>query len=112
MAGPAAGASAVGGTGCAGAAIIFPGLGIGLGLAAGAYMIWKRRAMTDRQQQRTWLREVLGEARAALTDEIMHRFNDLQYALTLALDDAIERRLAPLGAHLREIRQGQGGVQA
>jgi hypothetical protein len=103
MAGAAAGASALGMAGFAGASLIFPGLGIGLGLAAGAYMIWKRRAMTDRQQQRTWLREVLGEARAALTDEIMHRFNDLQYALTLALDDAIERRLQQLDAHIAEI---------
>jgi dynamin family protein len=103
MAGAAAGASALGVAGFAGASLIFPGLGIGLGLAAGAYMIWKRRAMTDRQQQRTWLREVLGEARAALTDEIMHRFNDLQYALTLALDDAIERRLQQLDAHIAEI---------
>ena len=59
--------------------------------------------MTDRAQQRTWLREVLGEARAALTDEVMHRFNDLQYALTLALDDAIERRLQQLDAHIATI---------
>jgi hypothetical protein len=101
--GAAAGASALGVAGFAGASLIFPGLGIGLGLAAGAYMIWKRKGMTDRQQQKTWLREVLGEARAALTDEIMHRFNDLQYALTLALDDAIERRLQQLDAHIAEI---------
>src|SRR2546423_8399158 len=112
MAGPPAGASALGVAGFAGAAIIFPGLGIGLGLAAGAYMIWKRRAMTDRQQQRTWLREVLGEARAALTDEVMHRFNDLQYALTLALDDAIERRLQQLDAHIAEIHKAMATTKA
>ena len=46
---------------------------------------------------------MLGEARAALSDEIMHRFTDLQYALTLALDDAIERRLQQLDAHIAEI---------
>ena len=46
---------------------------------------------------------MLAEARAALSDEIMHRFTDLQYALTLALDDAIERRLAQLDAHIAEI---------
>jgi hypothetical protein len=45
----------------------------------------------------------MGEARAALSDEIMHRFTDLQYALTLALDDAIERRLQQLDAHIAEI---------
>ena len=46
---------------------------------------------------------MLGEARAALSDEIMHRFTDLQYALTLALDDAIERRLQQLDAHIAKI---------
>jgi hypothetical protein len=66
-------------------------------------MVWKRKSMQDKQQARTWLREVLGEARAALSDEIMHRFTDLQYALTLALDEAIERRLQQLDAHIGNI---------
>ncbi|MBO0868449.1 MAG: dynamin family protein [Micromonosporaceae bacterium] len=105
MAGRAAtaGASALGLAGIAGAGLVLPVVGIGLGLAAGAFMVWKRKSMTDKQQQRTWLREVMGEARAALSDEITHRFTDLQYALTLALDDAIERRLQQLDAHIAEI---------
>ena len=89
--------------GVAGAGLVIPVIGIGLGLAAGAYMIFKRKSMTDKVQARTWLREVLGEARAALSDEIMHRFTDLQYALTLALDEAIERRLKQLDAHISNI---------
>jgi hypothetical protein len=48
---------------------------------------------------------VVGEARAALSDEIAHRFTDLQYALTVALDDAVERRLAQLDAHIADIDQ-------
>src|SRR4029079_5209373 len=84
-------------------AIALPVVGIGIGLAAGAYMVFKRKGMTDRQQARQWLREVLGEARAALSDEIMHRFTDLQYALPLALDAAIERRLQQLDAHINTI---------
>jgi len=112
MSGAAAGASALGMASFAGANLIFPGVGIGLGLAAGAFMIWKRKAMTDRAQQRSWLREVLGEARAALTDEVMHRFNDLQYALTLALDDAIERRLQQLDAHISEIDKAMADDKA
>jgi hypothetical protein len=78
-------------------------VGIAIGLGAGAYMIFKRRSATDKQATRQWLREVLGEARAALSDEIMHRFTDLQYALTLALDEAIERRLQQLDAHIANI---------
>jgi hypothetical protein len=87
----------------AGLGVALPIIGIGVGLAAGAFMIWKRKSMSDKMQSRTWLREVLGEARAALSDEIMHRFTDLQYALTLALDEAIERRLQQLDAHIANI---------
>ncbi len=99
----ATGAGALGLAGIAGAGLVLPVVGIGLGLAAGAFMVWKRKSMTDKVQQRTWLREVLSEARAALSDEVANRFTDLQYALTLALDDAIERRLQQLDAHIAEI---------
>jgi uncharacterized membrane-anchored protein YhcB (DUF1043 family) len=91
------------GMGAMAGGLVVPVIGLGLGLAAGAYLVWKRKSMTDKQQARTWLREVLGEARAALSDEIMHRFTDLQYALTVALDEAIERRLQQLDAHIAEI---------
>ena len=98
------GAGALGLAAAGGAArLAIPVVGLGLGLAAGAYMVFKRKSMQGRTQARTWLREVLGEARAALSDEIMHRFTDLQYALTLALDEAIERRLAQLDAHIATI---------
>jgi len=46
---------------------------------------------------------VLGEARAALADEIVNRFTDLQYALSVAVDDAVERRLRDLDGHIAEI---------
>jgi hypothetical protein len=105
LTGATAGVGALGLTGGAAtaAAIALPVVGIGIGLAAGAYLVFKRKGMADRQQARTWLREVMGEARAALSDEIMHRFTDLQYALTLALDEAIERRLQQLDAHIANI---------
>jgi hypothetical protein len=83
--------------------LLVPVAGIGLGLAAGGYVLWRRRVQTDRQQARTWLRDVLAEARAALADEIANRFTDLQYALNTAVDDAVERRLRDLDAHIAEI---------
>jgi predicted transcriptional regulator len=101
--GAMAGASALGAGALVGGGLLIPVAGLGLGLAAGAFILYRRRVQNDRQQARVWLREVLGEARAALSDEIMHRFTDLQYALTLALDDAIERRLQQLDAHIAEI---------
>ncbi|MEU8660865.1 dynamin family protein [Actinoplanes philippinensis] len=89
--------------GIAGAGLLMPFAGLGLGLAAGGYVIYRRRIHTDRRHAHTWLRDVLAEARAALTDEISGRFTDLQYALSVALDDAIERRLRELDALIAEI---------
>jgi len=90
------------GVGVAGGLLI-PAAGLGLGLAAGGYVLYRRRVQTDRQQARGWLRDVLGEARAALSDEISYRFTDLQYALGVAVDDAVERRLRELDEHIAEI---------
>jgi hypothetical protein len=101
--GAIAGASALGAGALVGGGLLIPVAGLGLGLAAGAFILFRRRVQNDREQARMWLREVLAEARAALSDEIMQRFTDLQYALTLALDDAIERRLQQLDAHIAEI---------
>ncbi|GAA2901675.1 dynamin [Actinoplanes cyaneus] len=83
--------------------LLVPVAGLGLGLAAGGYVLYRRRVHTDRQHARTWLRDVLAEARAALADEVSVRFTDLQYALSLALDDAAERRLKDLDAQIAEI---------
>ncbi|GAA0497065.1 dynamin [Paractinoplanes deccanensis] len=83
--------------------LLVPVAGIGLGLAAGGYVLYRRRVQQDRQQARIWLRDVLGEARAALADEIANRFTDLQYALSVAVDDAVEKRLRDLDAQLAEI---------
>ncbi len=83
--------------------LIVPVAGIGLGLAAGGYVLYRRRVQTDRQQARVWLRDVLGEARAALADEIANRLTELQYALAVAVDDAVERRLGELDADIAEL---------
>jgi hypothetical protein len=89
--------------GIAGAGMLIPFAGLGLGLAAGGYVIYRRRVHTDRRHAHTWLRDVVAEARAALSDEISSRFTDLQYALAVALDEAIERRLRELDALIAEI---------
>ncbi|GIF13510.1 dynamin family protein [Actinoplanes teichomyceticus] len=98
--GAAAGLSVLG---AAAGGLLIPAAGLGLGLAAGGYVLYRRRVHTDRQHARTWLRDVLTEARAALTDEITVRFTDLQYALSLALDDAAGRRLRDLDTQIAEI---------
>ncbi|MEU4689337.1 dynamin family protein [Actinoplanes sp. NPDC023714] len=95
----ALGIAALGGAG----GLLLPFAGIGLGLAAGGYVLYRRKVHQDRRQAQTWLRDVLGEARAALTDEISQRFTDLQYTLSVALDDTIERRLKEIDAQIAEI---------
>ena len=97
------GASVLGAGGIVAGGLLIPVAGIGLGLAAGGYVLYRRRVQTDRQQARVWLRDVLGEARAALSDEISFRFTDLQYAWSVAVDDAVERRLRELDAHIADI---------
>ncbi|WP_067499849.1 dynamin family protein [Actinoplanes sp. TFC3] len=97
------GASVLGVGGAVAGGLLIPVAGLGLGLAAGGYVLYRRRVQTDRQQARTWLRDVLGEARAALQDEISYRFTDLQYALGVAVDDAVERRLRELDTQLAEL---------
>ncbi|GAA4606834.1 F0F1-type ATP synthase membrane subunit b/b' [Actinoplanes octamycinicus] len=83
--------------------LLVPVAGLGLGLAAGGYVLYRRRVHSDRQHARTWLRDVLAEARAALADEITVRFTDLQYALSVALDDATGRRLKDLDAQIADL---------
>jgi hypothetical protein len=97
------GASVLGAGGLAVGGLLVPVAGIGLGLAAGALVLYRRRVQTDRQQARAWLRDVLAEARAAMSDEIAYRFTDLQYALSVAVDDAVEKRLRELDAHIADI---------
>jgi GTPase SAR1 family protein len=99
------GATALVGSGGLAGSLLVPGLGIGLGLAAGAFMLYRRKVAGDRQQARVWLKEVLSEARASLNEEIAHRFTDLEFALTVALDEAVERRVEQLDAQIGQIDQ-------
>lgn len=66
--------------------------GVGLALAAGAFILYKRKASQDRQEAQKWVREVLQETRASLQDELQYRFSELEYVFNLALDDALEKR--------------------
>jgi hypothetical protein len=88
--------------GAAGAVIAFP-VAIGLGLGAAAFMLYRRRVTTNRQEAKVWLREVLGEARASLGDAVSYQFTDLEHNLTLALEEAIDRRIKELDKQIGDI---------
>jgi hypothetical protein len=84
------------------AAVVALPVSIGLGLAASAWLVRSRRQVADKQHYRQWLVETLTEARAVLESEVAAQFVDAEQALTLALDEAIGRRVEALD---REIRQ-------
>jgi hypothetical protein len=88
--------------GGAAAAVALP-ISLGLGLASAAWMIRSRRHVADKQHYRQWLVETLTEARAALESEVAAQFVDAEQALTLALDDAIGRRVEALDKEIRQI---------
>jgi len=90
MAPMAAGAAGIAATGAVGVALT--ATGVGLGLAAAAFVMYRRKVSQDRQQAQRWVREVLQETRASLQDEIQYRFTEIEYVFNMALDDALERR--------------------
>ncbi len=57
----------------------------------------------NRQEAKVWLREVLGEARASLGDAVSYQFTDLEHNLTLALEEAIDRRIKELDKQIGDI---------
>jgi hypothetical protein len=85
---------AIGGAALA-SAITLP-VSVGLGLAASAWMIRSRQHAADRQHYRQWLVETLGEVRACVETEIAAQFLDAEQVLTLALSEAIDRRVEAL----------------
>ncbi|NUS73693.1 MAG: hypothetical protein HOQ05_09845 [Corynebacteriales bacterium] len=101
--GASMGVSAALGSSGAVAGLAIPVVGIGVGLAAAAFMLWRRKTSADRQGAKIWLKEVLSEARASLSDEIAHRFTELEYALAVALDEAVERRVQQLDQQIAGI---------
>ncbi|GAA4895037.1 dynamin family protein [Stackebrandtia albiflava] len=84
------GAAGIAATGVASVALTASG--VGLGLAAAAFVMYRRKVSQDRQQAGRWVREVLQETRASLQDEIQYRFTEIEYVFNMALDDALERR--------------------
>lgn len=95
--------AAVGGAALTGVAgIALTASGIGIGLAAGAFMLYRRKVSQDRMQAQRWVREVLQETRASLQEEIQYRFTEIEYVFNLALDDALEKRGEQLDKQIAE----------
>ncbi|MBI1758064.1 MAG: hypothetical protein HYR62_02370 [Actinobacteria bacterium] len=66
-------------------------------------MIRSRRRAADKQHYRQWLVETLGEVRATVEAEVAAQFLDAEQALTLALNDAVDRRVEALDQKIAEL---------
>ena len=76
---------------------------IALGGAAAFFMVRSRRRVQDRQHLKSWLIEVLGEAKAQIDQNIAEQFIEADAQLTLALDDALAKQVAMLEAEIKEV---------
>lgn len=90
------------GLGAAAGAVVLP-VSIVLGLGAGWWMARTRRHAMDRQHLKQWLVDVLAEARSVLDQAVAAQMIDAEQQLSLALDDALDRRLAAIEDELREV---------
>lgn len=90
------------GLGAAAGAVVLP-VSIVLGLGAGWWMARTRRHAMDRQHLTQWLVDVLAEARSVLDQAVAEQMIDAEQQLSLALDDALDRRLAAIEDELREV---------
>jgi len=90
------------GLGAAAGVVVLP-VSIVLGLGAGWWMARTRRHAADKQHLKQWLVDVLAEARSVLDQAVAEAMIDAEQQLSLALDDALGRRLAAIEDELREV---------
>ncbi|NNG36731.1 dynamin family protein [Nakamurella aerolata] len=76
---------------------------LALGGAAAFFMVRSRRRVQDRMHLKSWLMEVLGEAKAQIDQNVAEQFIEADAQLTLALDDALAKQVALVEAELKEV---------
>jgi len=90
------------GLGAAAGFVVLPA-SIVLGLGAGWWMARTRQHTADKQHLKQWLSDVLADARAALDQFVAEQLIDAEQQLSLALDEALGRRVAAIEDELREV---------
>ena len=92
--------------GAAGATLLNPVVlpaTIVIGLGAGWWMARTRRHAADKQHMKQWLVEAIAEARATLEQLVAEQLVQAEQQLSLALDEALERRVEGIEVELREV---------
>lgn len=76
---------------------------VAVGIGAGGWILWARRAAAERNHMKIWLNETLAESRGKMEAEASAYFIEAEQELTLALDRALVRRIDTLDNHIKEI---------
>ncbi len=74
-----------------------------IGLGAGWWLARTRRHTADKQHMKQWLTESIADARSTLDRLVAEELIDVEQQLSLALDDALGRRIEAIEAELREV---------
>ncbi|HVV14009.1 dynamin family protein [Amycolatopsis sp.] len=74
-----------------------------IGLGAGWWMARTRRHAADKQHMRQWLVESIAEARSTLDQLVAEQLIEAEQQLSLALDEALGRRIETIEGELKEV---------
>jgi hypothetical protein len=74
-----------------------------IGLGAGWWMARTRRHAADKQHLKQWLVESIADARSMLDQLVAEQLIEAEQQLSLALDEALGRRIESIEAELREV---------
>ncbi len=74
-----------------------------IGLGAGWWLARTRRYAAEKQQMKQWLTEAIADARATLDQLVSEQLIEAEAQLSLALDEALGKRIDTIEAELREL---------
>jgi hypothetical protein len=74
-----------------------------IGLGAGWWLARTRKHTADKQHMKQWLTEAIADARATMDQLVAEQLIDVEQRLSLALDDALARRIDAIDAELHEV---------
>ncbi|HEY2061509.1 dynamin family protein [Amycolatopsis sp. NBC_01480] len=74
-----------------------------IGLGAGWWMARTRKHASDKQHMKQWLVEAIADARSTLDQLVAEQLIEAEQQLSMALDEALTRRIESIEAELKEV---------
>ncbi|SDX28793.1 Dynamin family protein [Amycolatopsis xylanica] len=74
-----------------------------IGLGAGWWMARTRKHAADKQHMKQWLVEAIADARSTLDQLVAEQLIEAEQQLTMALDEALSRRIDAIEAEMKEV---------